>query len=76
VSAQIVSWGNSDKVFVVVTGDMIHQRKLYFKTQQVDSFTLSTAGWLIPTSSFLLSSTYQHLIMWRIFKSFSSTCCF
>ena len=32
--SKVVTWGCSEKTFVVVTGDLIHQRKVYFKTTQ------------------------------------------
>lgn len=32
---KLVTWGHSEKAFVIVSGDLIHQRKIYFKTNQV-----------------------------------------
>ena len=30
----MVTWGHSDKTFAIVVGDLVHQRKVYFKTAQ------------------------------------------
>jgi hypothetical protein len=32
---KVVTWGASDKAFSVVYGDLVHNRKVFFKTNQV-----------------------------------------
>jgi hypothetical protein len=40
---KVVTWGASDKAFSVVYGDLVHNRKVFFKTNQViEKKTLDT----------------------------------
>jgi len=43
---KVVTWGHSHKTFVVVTGDVLHQRKVFFKTRQGKMLNLTMRAYV------------------------------